>query len=160
MSEQPQFPIPPAPAQLPSVLPVVYSEHVTGPLVIKWAVGEPVYAQIARQIRAQIAARALAAGDQLPPVRTVASDLGVNINTVARAYRLLEAEGFVAIEERAGARVRPPLRRANRRAIETLHAELTVLVARMRQAGFSAAEIRKRVDRELAPSNRAPTGKA
>jgi GntR family transcriptional regulator len=128
---------------------------VTPLIVVDWSVDEPVYAQIARQIRAAIAAGGLAAGDVLPPVRTIASDLGVNLNTVARAYRLLEAEGFVAIEEREGVRVQPPARRATRGAGESLGEELAVLVARMRQAGLSAAEIRKRVDRGLAQSDKA-----
>ncbi len=118
-------------------------------IVIDASADEPVYAQIARQIRAEIAAGALAPGDVLPSVRTIASDLGVNLNTVARAYRLLEAEGFVAIEEREGARVQPPARRADQAAAETLGEELSVLLARMRQAGLSPAEIRRRVEREL-----------
>lgn len=118
-------------------------------IVVDWSVDEPVYAQIARQIRAQIAAGSLAAGALLPPVRTIASDLGVNLNTVARAYRMLEAEGFVAIEEREGVRVLAPARRADRGALDTLGDELTVLLARMRQAGLSPADIRKRVEREL-----------
>jgi GntR family transcriptional regulator len=122
---------------------------VTPLIVVDWSVDEPVYAQIARQIRAQIAAGSLAAGALLPPVRTIASDLGVNLNTVARAYRMLEAEGFVAIEEREGVRVLAPARRADRGALDTLGDELTVLLARMRQAGLSPADIRKRVEREL-----------
>jgi len=122
---------------------------VTPLIVIDLSVDEPVYAQIARQIRAQIAAGSLAAGALLPPVRTIASDLGVNLNTVARAYRMLEAEGFVAIEEREGVRVLAPARRADRSALDTLGEELTVLLARMRQAGLSPADIRKRVEREL-----------
>jgi len=128
---------------------------VTPVIVIDWSVDEPVYAQIARQIRAQIAAGTLAAGALLPPVRTIASDLGVNLNTVARAYRMLEAEGFVAIEEREGVRVLAPARRADRSALDTLGEELTVLLARMRQAGLSPAEIRKRVERELTQNRKA-----
>ena len=128
---------------------------MTPVIVIDWSVDEPVYAQIARQIRAQIAAGTLAAGALLPPVRTIASDLGVNLNTVARAYRMLEAEGFVAIEEREGVRVLAPARRADRSALDTLGEELTVLLARMRQAGLSPAEIRKRVERELTQNRKA-----
>ncbi len=119
-------------------------------ILIDWSGDEPVYAQIARQIRAQIASGELSAGALLPPVRTVASDLGVNLNTVARAYRMLEGEGFVAIEEREGVRVQPPARRANPGAVESLGEELGVLVARMRQAGVGPAEIRRRVERALA----------
>ena len=128
-------------------------------IVVDWSADEPVYAQIARQIRTAIASGALAAGDLLPPVRTIASDRGVNLNTGARAYRLLDAEGFVAIAEREGVRVQAPARRADRAATGALWEELSVLLARMRQAGVSAAEIRRRLEREVAEGARAETGK-
>ena len=128
-------------------------------IVLDWSVDEPVYAQIARQIRAQIASGELAPGALLPPVRTIASDLGVNLNTVARAYRLLEAEGFVGIEHREGVRVLAPARRADRGAIDQFGEELSVLIARMRQAGLGPAEIRRRVVRELAQIPKAEGGR-
>ncbi len=118
-------------------------------VVIRWSGDEPVYAQIGRQLRAAIASGDIPPGSLLPPVRTLASDLGVNLNTVARAYRLLESEGFVAIEDREGVRVAAPAKRADRASLEALGEELSALVARMRQAGLSGADIRKRLDREL-----------
>jgi GntR family transcriptional regulator len=138
---------------------MVYSTVVTPLIVVDWSGDEPVYAQIARQLRSAIASGQLAAGDLLPPVRTIASDLGVNLNTVARAYRLLETEGFVAIEERAGVRVQAPARRADRVATDALWEELSVLLARMRQAGVGAAEIRRRIERELLEGARVEAGR-
>ena len=138
------------PIRLDTVLISVYSNSMTPLIVLDGSVDEPVYAQIARQIRAQIASGGLAPDTLLPPVRTIASDLGVNLNTVARAYRLLETEGFVGIEQREGVRVRAPARRADRSALDELGEQLSVLVARMRQVGLSPAEIRRRVERELA----------
>jgi len=132
---------------------------VTPLIAVDWSGDEPVYAQIARQLRSAIASGQLAAGDLLPPVRTIASDLGVNLNTVARAYRLLEAEGFVAIEEREGVRVQAPARRADRAAADALWEELSVLLARMRQAGVSAAEIRRRIERDQPEGVRVDAGR-
>jgi DNA-binding transcriptional regulator YhcF (GntR family) len=43
-----------------------------------------------------IAAGKLAEGDELPPVRQLAADLGINLNTVARAYRELTDAGLLA----------------------------------------------------------------
>ncbi len=123
-------------------------------IVVDWSADEPVYTQIARQLRSAIASGQLAAGELLPPVRTIASDLGVNLNTVARAYRLLEAEGFVAIEEREGVRVQAPARRADRAAADALWEELSVLLARLRQAGVGVAEIRRRLEREMPEAGR------
>ncbi len=129
---------------------MVYSNAVVPVVLVSASSDEPVYAQIARQLRAAIASGDLPAGSVLPPVRTLASDLGVNLNTIARAYRVLEGEGFVAIEEREGVRVVAPPKRPDRASLGALDEELSVLVARMRQVGLSAADIRKRVDRELA----------
>jgi 2-aminoadipate transaminase len=56
---------------------------------------EPVYRQIADQVRAAIAAGGLAAGQRLPPIRALAERLGVNRDTVALAYEALAREGWV-----------------------------------------------------------------
>jgi GntR family transcriptional regulator len=60
----------------------------------------PLYAQLERGLRAAIATRRLRQGDQLPTVRALAVDLGVNANTVARVYAQLEQAGI--IETRRG----------------------------------------------------------
>ncbi len=119
-------------------------------VVVNWSSEEPVYAQIARQVRAHIASGEMPAGRGLPSVRAVASDLGVNLNTVARAYRVLEGEGFVEIRDREGAVVAPPGREADSSTVEGLAVELGAVLARMRQAGLSMEELRRRVERELA----------
>ena len=56
---------------------------------------DPLHRQIVDQVRHLVASGRLSAGDRLPPVRTLASQLGVNINTVARAYLELEHAGVV-----------------------------------------------------------------
>ena len=55
----------------------------------------PLVEQIVSGLRNLIAGRRLTPGDDLPTVRQLAADLGVNLNTVARAYRALEDEGLV-----------------------------------------------------------------
>lgn len=66
------------------------------------------YEQLRAQLMAQITSGELAAGTRLPTVRRLASDLGLSANTVARAYRELEAEGFVRTAGRNGTMVTPP----------------------------------------------------
>lgn len=112
-------------------------------IVVDRRSAEPVYGQIARQIREHIASARLAPGATLPAVRSVATDLGVNLNTVARAYRILEDEGFIRIRERTGAEILAPARRVTASDRESLLDELGLLLARMRQAGFSADELRR-----------------
>jgi GntR family transcriptional regulator len=118
-------------------------------VVIERSSDEPVYEQIARQIRECVASGELPPGTPLPTVRVLASDLGVNLNTVARAYWLLEEEGFVRIRDRSGAEVLAPARKpaADR---ESLHQELRKALARMRQAGFSPEELQRLAEHEIA----------
>jgi DNA-binding transcriptional regulator YhcF (GntR family) len=110
---------------------------------------EPVVRQIARQIREAIAAGMLAPGAALPSVRTLGSDLEVNLNTVARAYRLLQEEGFVTIHGRSRVEVAAPARRPDAQTRTSLTAELREALARLRQAGVPAGQLRKIVDREI-----------
>lgn len=65
----------------------------------------PPFEQIRAQIAGQIAAGALHDGDRLPTVRDLASDLGVAVGTVQRAYRELEAAGQVLSRRRHGTTV-------------------------------------------------------
>lgn len=65
----------------------------------------PPYEQIRRQIVALVSSGALAPGDRLPTVRQLANDLGLAAGTVARAYRELEAAGWLHTRRGAGTRV-------------------------------------------------------
>ena len=56
----------------------------------------PIYTQIADNFRNQIRAGVLTPGDKLPSVRELASQLAINPNTIQRAYRELETEGWIA----------------------------------------------------------------
>jgi GntR family transcriptional regulator len=55
----------------------------------------PIYAQIIDQIKLQSASGKLRQGDRIPTVRDLATDLRINPNTVAKAYRDLEKEGIL-----------------------------------------------------------------
>src|SRR5512143_500272 len=118
-------------------------------VVINRSKDEPAYEQIARQIRAHIANGGLTAGTPLPGVRALAADLGVNLNTVARAYRLLADQGFVSIRDRSGVTVAAPADSPAPDANAALQAELDALLVRMRQAGVPTDDVRRMVDREL-----------
>ena len=79
--------------------------------------GQPIYRQVAEQIRRQILAGQLAEGEQLVSVRDLAGQLKVNPMTISKAYGLLEAEGL--LERRRGvglfiARVRPERKSAGK----------------------------------------------
>ena len=75
---------------------------------IDQALPDPLYRQIRDEIVRGIAQGELAPGDALPSVRNLASDLGINLHTVNKAYALLRDEGFVLMRGRQGAYVAQP----------------------------------------------------
>jgi GntR family transcriptional regulator len=103
---------------------------------------DPVWRQIADQVRALLMAGRLRPGARLATVRELAIDLGVNHNTVAEAYRRLAAEGFVSLERGVGAVV---LERAAPRAVaggqERFVRRLRELVAQARASGVPAPSL-------------------
>lgn len=64
--------------------------------------GFPIYTQIVNQIQSQLANGILKPGDQLPTVRALASELRVNFNTVARAYRILDEARIISTQQGRG----------------------------------------------------------
>ena len=63
---------------------------------------EPPFEQVRAQLAGLVARGGLSEGERLPTVRALAADLGLAVNTVARAYKELEAEGLVTTRRRAG----------------------------------------------------------
>lgn len=111
--------------------------------------GVPLYRQIVDQVQGGIAARTLAAGDQLPTVRQLAVDLAINPNTVLRAYRELELGGALETHQGTGTFIstkKPVRNNAEReRQLAQLAGEFA---ARAGAAGFTIEELLDRL-REL-----------
>jgi GntR family transcriptional regulator len=96
--------------------------------------GIPIYLQIVNQVKYLVAAQRLAPGQTLPSVRKLAEQLVVNPNTVARAYRELEAAGVLTTRPGAGVYVSDggsPLARSEQNKI--LAQRIDVLLAEARQ---------------------------
>ncbi|NMB69016.1 MAG: GntR family transcriptional regulator [Chloroflexi bacterium] len=72
------------------------------PLALDFRSGVPIYTQIVEQVQARVMSGALRPGDQLPTVRQLASELRVNFNTVARAYRILDEAGLISTQQGRG----------------------------------------------------------
>ena len=72
------------------------------PLQLDFRSGIPIYVQIMDQIRQMVASGDLKQGDQLPTVRQLATDLRINWNTVARAYKLLDEAGLISTQQGRG----------------------------------------------------------
>src|SRR5687768_2403546 len=77
-------------------------------LILDDAEGRPVYRQIADEIEREIATGILRTGEALPALRTLATELRVNPNTVQQAYKLLSLRGLVAVRRGQGTFVTAP----------------------------------------------------
>lgn len=82
----------------------------------------PPFEQVRVRIAELAASGALAAGHRLPPVRTLAGELGLAVNTVARAYRELEQAGLVETRGRAGTVVTARATRTSAEAVRAAQA--------------------------------------
>jgi GntR family transcriptional regulator len=71
-------------------------------LEIDFRSGIPIYLQVVERIRERIASGWLPPGTQLPTVRSLALELRVNFNTVARAYRILDETGIISTQQGRG----------------------------------------------------------
>jgi GntR family transcriptional regulator len=110
----------------------------------------PPYEQIRAQLETMITSGTLTPGAQLPTIRQLAADLGLAVNTAARAYRELEAAGLVVSRVRhgttvAGPRLPLPAAEIRRRLREAAHAYATVA----RQLGVGDADAEAAVRQEL-----------
>lgn len=97
--------------------------------------GVPIYLQILRYIKRGVAAGVIQNGDELPSRRVLSALLGVNPNTVQKAYRVLEEEAL--IESHTGARSYMVLdaRTTRRIRAELLEGDVLTLIQAMRQMG-------------------------
>jgi GntR family transcriptional regulator len=64
--------------------------------------GIPIYLQVVERIKERLAAGQLRPGDQLPTVRSLALELRVNFNTIARAYRIMDEAGIISTQQGRG----------------------------------------------------------
>ncbi|MCC5911074.1 MAG: GntR family transcriptional regulator [Clostridiaceae bacterium] len=70
----------------------------------------PIYQQIKNQIIRGIALGELELGEDLPSVRQLAADIGINFHTVNKVYNQLKQEGWVVIHRKSGVMVNPDLK--------------------------------------------------
>lgn len=93
----------------------------------------PIYIQIRNQIVLGISDGRLAPGEQLPTVRGLAEEMGINAMTVNKAYQMLKQEGYIYTDRRNGAKVRERLE---------FNAELPEESKEMLQRVISEAKVR------------------
>ena len=120
-------------------------------LFLDFRSGLPIYIQIMNQIENQVLGGILKPGDQLPTVRALASELRVNFNTVARAYRMLDEARIISTQQGRGTYITeiPPPEVTARLRQETLEALARKYVGEALRLEFSKKEIGQMVRDQL-----------
>lgn len=126
-------------------------ENLLGQLKLDFRSNEPIYLQLVRQIEQLVAQGHLKTGTQLPTVRELATELRINFNTVARAYRLLDDIGLISTQRGRGTYIweAPSAETAQRLRQATLEELASRYTAEAAAQGFSPAEMRAALEAEL-----------
>lgn len=110
---------------------------------IEFQSGIPIYEQIAHQVLELIETGELKPGDQLPTTRELAVRLGVNFNTVARAYRMLDQGSVISTQHGRGTYILEPSshRRRKKKDLETIEDLTRFYLRKASYLGFKPEEI-------------------
>ncbi len=114
--------------------------------------GIPVYVQLVEQVLTYLSSGNLKPGDQLPTVRQMASELRVNFNTVARAYRMLDEAGLISTQQGRGTYiVEPPgTEKSDYLMRDALEVQVKRFLSLMQRQGFRPDEVKESVDKNIA----------
>ena len=109
-------------------------------VTINYKDGRPFYEQVKEDLRRLVVSGVLRPGDKLPSVRELAGQLAINPNTIQRAYRELETEGYIVSVPGKGSFAAERESENDRRRAELL-AQLAETVKELRWLGMTAEEI-------------------
>ena len=113
-------------------------------IIISNSSGKPIYEQITDQVKEQIMAGALAAGDALPSMRLLAKELRISVITTKRAYEELERDGFLETVPGKGCFVAPQNRELLREAqLRRVEEKLTQAIEEARRGAVSLEELKE-----------------
>ncbi|MCC9744285.1 GntR family transcriptional regulator [Streptococcus agalactiae] len=101
----------------------------------------PIYSQIAEHIKMQIVSQEIKSGDQLPTVRELAQEAGVNPNTMQRAFTELEREGMVFSQRTSGRFVTEDNLLIGKIRQQVAKAELATFFNNMKKIGYKFDDI-------------------
>ena len=105
----------------------------------------PIYMQIRNQIVMGISSGELKPGEQLPTVRALALEIGINTMTVSKTYQLLKQEGYIMTDRKNGARVRENIAQSGVISEEN-KTELRRIVSEARLSGVGKDVLKKLID--------------
>ena len=113
--------------------------------------GLAIYDQIMRQVKFAVASGALQVGQRVPSLQELSAQLALNPNTVARAYRELQAEGVLEMVRGVGLEISSKaVKRCQQERDALIRERMRSVLVEARQSRFDDAELREMFDEELA----------
>lgn len=117
---------------------IAWNYHSTG----------PIYEQLKERLRSMILSGAMATDEKLPSVRELAAELAINPNTIQRAYRELEAEGFVYTIPGKGS-FAAALSQVDAGRKEKLMSQFCAAASELLQLGVRPEVLKEEIDKEV-----------
>lgn len=112
-------------------------------IVIDTSDSVPVFAQLIDQIKKAVLSGELSAGAALPSIRQLANDMGLNQNTVAKAYRLLERDAVIETKGYRGTFIHPDAKANSAVDLNAwVTSTLSETIKTLRGSGVTDSEIR------------------
>lgn len=108
----------------------------------------PIYEQLKERLRCLILTGGIPAGERLPSVRELAAELSINPNTIQRAYRELEAEGYVCTVQGKGS-FAAALTEVHDERRKKLLAQYSAIVSELLRLGVTPEELMLQIDKEV-----------
>ena len=109
----------------------------------------PLFDQLRTAVIAAVRDGRLAAGTRLPTVRELAGELGLAVNTVARAYRELAKQGILSVRQGRGASVVSARQHCGAAEQENLRKKVSTLVNEALLLGLRSRDVHTMIDSEL-----------
>ena len=105
----------------------------------------PIYEQIVQEIERYVALGILKTEDQLPPIRELATELGINPNTVKKAYSILESKGVIVSLSTKGTFISIHTEKVTQEKIESKISEIKNIIGELENLGLSKEEILEKI---------------
>ena len=113
----------------------------------------PIYEQIRRGIIIGLAKGHINPGDKLPSVREMAENIGINLHTVNKAYKLLESDGVITMDRRFGSLISEDINPMEAYDEGKIESELDLLLAIAKLKGLSKEEFISNINKKWEDTN-------
>lgn len=106
----------------------------------------PIYEQIVNEIEKFVSLGVLKENEQIPSIRELASNLGINPNTVKKAYTILENKKVIISKSTKGSFITENITNVKKQTINTHFEEIKAIMLKLNKLGISNKEIMERIN--------------